>query len=82
MTIKIKQKTKKEMDGWWGMNHPAAKANKFKGNIKKDEIWVDKSRPDKKRTIKHEKIEQKLMEQGKSYQKAHKIALKKDKNKK
>ena len=75
--LKVKSVTSKKLYDYAGMNPDASKVMHF-SNRKKKEILIDRTLPLHKRlrNLRHELIEYNLMEKGKNYFPAHKIALK------
>lgn len=75
--VKVYGTNNKMKEGYIGMNKPASEAVKVKTNIDNDEIIVSKNKPSTmKNTIKHEVVENDLMNKKKMpYKEAHEIAL-------
>ncbi len=78
--IKVEEVCDSKTKDFVGMNPEAAKAFGYKG-IGKNTIYIDNWLDNKAKyhTLKHELIEMKLMDGGKKYWAAHKIALKREK---
>lgn len=77
MKVKVKLVSHKILKDYAGMNYYAAKTLHFHPFPKKDEIFVDRDmkKKDIKETVRHEKLERKLMGKGCTYWNAHKKAL-------
>lgn len=79
---KVRKVGKNVLKDYQGMNREAAKAFGFTPLPKKDEVLVSKDLKGKefRETVKHEVVEQELMEKGSKYWPAHKQALKEEKH--
>ena len=66
----------KDLDNFGGMNHYAAKELNFKPAPQKNEIFIEKDKPNfMESTLIHELTEAELMKKGMSYKIAHKKAI-------
>lgn len=67
---------------YYGMNHEAGKELGVRNTPPKGTIYVNKDLKGRmlKRTIAHEKYESYMMQKGLNYSKAHKLAMKWEKN--
>ena len=73
---------RKNTRGYYGMNHEAGKELGIKDIPPKGTIYVNKELKGRmlKRTIAHEKFESYQMQNGMNYNKAHKLAMKFERN--
>jgi hypothetical protein len=80
--LKVRKVSSKRILDYAGMNPDAAKVFGYT-NIRKKEILIDKNLPHHTvlRNLRHELIEKELMDKGKKYFPAHKLALKREKRK-
>ena len=74
---------RKNVRGYWGMNHEAGRELNIKNTPDKNTIFVDKSLKGErlKKVVAHEKVESFLMrEKGLKYKDAHRIANRFERN--